>query len=66
MNGPIRIKCRGGTASRVKVTIDGKTVSGIREIEILPIKPGGLVMARITARIDLDIETPHLTEESPT
>lgn len=52
----VRIRCKGGTSRQVKVSVGGKRLDGVTAIEILPIKPGGLVEARITLITDLDLE----------
>lgn len=52
----VKIRCRGGLSRSVKVKFGGRKLDGVTEINILPIKPGGLVMAQLTMIVDLDLE----------
>lgn len=52
----IRITSEKANARSVKATVDGKVINGIKRIEILPIVPGGPVMARLTCLVDVDLE----------
>jgi hypothetical protein len=60
----IRIKSRGGLANRTKVSIGGRPIDGVRKVELLPIEAGGLVLARITCVVNVDIEA-ELGDKQP-